>query len=343
MEINALDEAPAQLAPRYMASETGTDRSFMSQEIAMRNSRREKWLDLSFRSFSLFIALLVLGTLLAIVVTLAIGASPILHKMGWQFFNGHEWNPVTGEFSATSAIYGTVVTSGTALILAVPFSFGIAFFVTDLCPNRWRGAINGVIELLAGIPSIIYGMWGLFVLAPLLADYVQEPLSHSLAHAPFIGKLFQGPPIGIGLFPAALVLAIMIIPIITSVMREVFSLVPRSLKEAGYGIGATRWEVMWDIVVPYTRVAILGAIILGLGRALGETMAVTFMIGNSNKISSALFDSGNSIASVIANEFAEASDPQHASALVALGLVLFVITFFVLAIARAMIHQVGNR
>lgn len=303
---------------------------------------RERGRNARFHALVLGVALLVLGVLGAIMLTLVVGAAPLLHKLGLGFLAGREWDPVSGHFSALPAIYGTLVTSFIALFLAVPVSFFIAFFLTEICPPRLRTTLNGVVELLAGIPSIIYGMWGLFVLAPLLADHVQPHLTAWFGHVRFLGEVFQGPPIGIGFLPAALILAIMIIPFITSVMREVFEVVPKTLKEAGYGLGATTWEVVWDIVLPYTRVAIMGGVMLGLGRALGETMAVTFMIGNANNIDIGLFNSGNSIASVIANEFAEAADPMHSSALVALGLILFVIAFGVLAVARLLIARAGR-
>jgi phosphate transport system permease protein len=300
---------------------------------------RERNRDRGFHFLVVALSLLVLVVMAAIMISLFIGSMPVYKALGWSFFSGTDWDPVSSKFSALPAIYGTLVTSGIALLLAVPVSFFIAFFLTQLCPRRLRTPINTVIELLAGIPSIIFGMWGLFVLAPLLADHVQPALDRWFHHVWLLKTVFSGPPIGIGLLPASLILALMITPFITSVMRDVFDVVPQSLKEAGHGIGATTWEVMWDIVLPYTRVAVVGGIMLGLGRALGETMAVTFMIGNANNISLALFDSGNSIASVIANEFAEASDPIHAGALTALGFILFVITFVVLAIARLLIAR----
>ncbi|NNM52469.1 MAG: phosphate ABC transporter permease subunit PstC [Pseudomonadales bacterium] len=304
---------------------------------------RERGRDRRFRWLVTGMAMMVLLVLGAILMSLVIGSMPAFDQFGWKFLTSRAWDPIGNDYGALSAIYGTVVTSAIALLLAVPISFFIAFFLTELCPKRLRSTVNGIIELLAGIPSIIYGMWGLFVLAPLLAQYVQPRLDQWFHHIWLLDRIFQGPPIGIGLLPAALILSLMVVPFITSVMREVFEVVPYSLKEAGYGIGGTTWEVMWDIVVPYTRIAIVGGIMLGLGRALGETMAVTFMIGNNNNISAALFDSGNSIASVIANEFAEAADPLHASALTELGLILFVITFIVLAVARLLIMRVERR
>jgi len=302
----------------------------------------EKQRNQRFKIMILGAALLVLIVLGAIMGTLMVGALPVFEKLGLGFLISQEWDPVSGKFGALPAVYGTLVTSFIAMLIAVPISFFIAFFLTELCPHKLRTPINGVIELLAGIPSIIYGMWGLFVLAPLLADHVQPTLNHTFKHVWLLGDIFTGPPIGVGLLPAAIILAIMVIPFITSVMREVFEVVPQTLKEGGFGLGATTWEVMFDIVLPFTRVAIVGGVMLGLGRALGETMAVTFMIGNANNIDIGLFNPGNSIASVIANEFAEASDPQHAGALIALGLVLFVIAFIVLATARWLIKNTGR-
>ncbi len=320
------------------------------QSLLQGNSSREESVlkaerarDTRFRWFVTGTALLVLAVLGAIVVSLVMGSRLTYEHFGLHFLISSAWNPVTNDYGALPAIYGTLVTSGIALLIAVPVSFFIAFFITELCPRRLRAPVVTVIELLAGIPSIIYGMWGLFILAPIMANDIQPFLTSVFGHIWLLSSVFQGPPIGIGLLPSALILALMIVPFITSVMREVFEVVPFTLKEAGFGIGGTTWEVMWDIVVPYTRIALVGGIMLGLGRALGETMAVTFMIGNNNQISLALFDSGNSIASVIANEFAEASDPLHASALTSLGLILFVITFAVLAIARLLIMRVERK
>lgn len=303
----------------------------------------EKRLDQAFRWGAWITALLVLVVLGSIMITLAVGAWPVFEKFGWGFLTSREWDPVGDQFGALPAVYGTLVTSAIALVLAVPVSFFVAFFLTELCPRPLRAPINGVIELLAGVPSIIYGMWGLFVLAPLMAERIQPWMAEKFSNVWLLGKLFDGPPIGIGMLPAGLILAIMVVPFITAVMREVFEVVPTNLKEAGYGLGATTWEVMWDIVVPHTRVAITGAVMLGLGRALGETMAVTFLIGNANNIEVGLFNSGNSIASLIANEFAEASGSLHGSALLALGFLLFVIAFVVLATARLLIARAEKK
>jgi len=240
-------------------------------------------------------------------------------------------------------IFGTLVTALIAMIIAVPVSFGIALFLTEVAPTRLRAPLAAAIELLAGIPSIIYGMWGLFILAPYLGEHVYPWINDNLGQLPVVGPLFQGPPLGIGMLTAGLVLAIMVIPFISSVMREVFLTVPSRLKESAYALGATTWEVVWDIVLPYTRSAVIGGIFLGLGRALGETMAVTFVIGNAYQLSAGLLEPGTSIAATIANEFGEAVDPLHRSALLALGFVLFVITFIVLAAAKFLLLRLQRQ
>jgi phosphate transport system permease protein len=239
-------------------------------------------------------------------------------------------------------IYGTLATSFIALLIAVPVSFGIALFLTEMSPAWLKRPLGTAIELLAAIPSIIYGIWGLFIFAPLFGDYVQPLLTGTVGRIPVVGQLFQGAPNGIGVFTAGFILSIMIIPFIASVMRDVFEIVPPVLKESAYGLGATTWEVVWNVVLPYTRVGVIGGIMLGLGRALGETMAVTFVIGNAYRISAALFDPGNSIASALANEFNEAADPVHRASLISLGLVLFVLTFIVLACSRLLIAQLAR-
>jgi len=243
------------------------------------------------------------------------------------------------EYGALAAIYGTVVTSVLALLIAVPISFGIALFLTETCPVWLRRPLGTAIELLAGIPSIVYGIWGLFVFAPLFADHIQPPLQALLGDVPIIGSWFSGPPIGVGILTASIVLSLMVIPFIASVMRDVFETVPHVLKESAYGVGCTTWEVVRNVVLPYTRVGVIGGIMLGLGRALGETMAVTFVIGNANRINGSLFAPGTSIASTLANEFGEADPGLHIASLFALGLVLFVITFVVLAISRWLISR----
>ena len=279
------------------------------------------WLTFSF-------AALVMLALVGILVSLLIEAWPALREYGPAFVAGTVWSPGRGEYGAAIAIYGTVVTSAIALLIAVPISFGIAVFLTESCPLGLRRPLGTAIELLAGIPSIIYGIWGLFVLAPLLQEYVQPWFVASGL------PLFAGPPLGVGVFTAGLVLALMVIPFVASVMRDVFETVPPVLKESAYGLGCTTWEVIRHVVVPYTRVGVIGGVMLGLGRALGETMAVTFVIGNANRLSDSLFAPGSSIASTLANEFAEADPGMHIPALYALGLILFAITFVVLGLAK---------
>ena len=304
---------------------------------------RQKWQDALFRSATLFFALLVLAMLAAIIGSLLIGAYPAFAEFGVGFLTSTEWNPVTNRYGALNAIYGTVVTSIIALAIGVPVSFGIAVFLTELCPAWLKRPLGTSVELLAGIPSIIYGMWGLFVFAPIFADYVQPALNKTLGQVAVIGTLFQGPQMGIGMLAAGIILAVMIIPFIASVMRDVFEVVPPILKESAYGLGSTTWEVVRNIVLPYTKVGVIGGIMLGLGRALGETMAVTFVIGNAHRISASLFEPGNSIASTLANEFAEAGKDLHVASLVSLGLVLFLITFIVLACAKFLLLRLEKR
>jgi phosphate transport system permease protein len=300
------------------------------------------WRDRLFERTTLVFALLVLGMLAAILVALGIASMPALEKFGPAFFFTNVWNPVKGLFGGLAPIYGTLVTSAIALLIGVPVSFGIALFLTEMCPVILKRPLGTAIELLAAIPSIIYGIWGLFVFAPLFGDYVQPLLTQTLGRIPVVGVLFHGAPNGIGVLTAGFILSVMIIPFIASVMRDVFEIVPPVLKESAYGIGATTWEVVWNVVLPYTKIGVIGGIMLGLGRALGETMAVTFVIGNAYRISPALFDPGNSIASALANEFNEAADPVHRASLIALGLVLFVLTFIVLACSRLLIAQLAR-
>ena len=264
-------------------------------------------------------------------------------KFGFGFLWSDTWDPVGQQFGALVSIYGTVVSSLIAMVIAVPVSFGIAMFLTEIAPKWMRGPVGTAIELLAGIPSIIYGMWGLFVLVPVLAEHVYPWVDAHMGTWPVVGTLFAGPPLGLGMLTAGLVLAIMVIPFIASVMREVFLTVPGRLKESSYALGSTRWEVVWDVVLPYTRSAVLGGIFLGLGRALGETMAVTFVLGNAHELSASLLMPGNSIAATIANEFSEADSAMYRSSLIALGFVLFLVTFVVLAIARLMLRQLDKR
>ena len=254
-----------------------------------------------------------------------------------------DWDAVQKRFGALVPIYGTLVTALIAMIIAVPVSFGISLFLTEIAPAWMRTPVSAAVELLAGIPSIIYGMWGLFVFVPFMGDHVDPWLDEHLGPLPIIGPLFQGPPIGLGMLTAGVVLGVMVIPFVSSVMREVFITVPVQLKESAYAVGNTTWEVVWDIVLPYTRSAVIGGIFLGLGRALGETMAVTFVLGNAHLLSPSLLQPGNSIAATIANEFTEADSSIYLSSLIALGFLLFVVTFIVLAIARVMLGQLAKR
>jgi len=306
--------------------------------------RREipPWQDALFEGTTRFFALFVLGSLLAILIALSIAAVPAIQKFGFGFFVTDVWNPVTKNFGALAPIYGTLVTSAIALLIGVPVSFGIALFLTEMCPAALKRPLGTAVELLAAIPSIIYGMWGLFVFAPFFGDYIQPLLTKVFGNLWILGPLFQGAPNGIGVLSAGIILAIMVIPFISSVMRDVFEIVPPVLKESAYGIGCTTWEVVWNVVLPYTRVGVIGGVMLGLGRALGETMAVTFVIGNAYKISASLFAPGNSIASALANEFNEAADPVHSAALIMLGLVLFLLTTIVLACSRLLLMQLAK-
>jgi len=299
--------------------------------------RREKRMESVFGTATTFCAVLVLALLVGVIVTLVYGSWPAIKTFGWDFLTRVKWNPVNDEFGALAPLYGTAVTSVLAMFIAVPLSFGIAVFLTETCPNWLRGPISTAIELLASIPSIVFGIWGLFVLAPILQHSVQPWLIDHLGPLPVIGPLFQGPPYGIGVLTASVVLAVMVIPFITAVMREVFRMAPRSLKEAAYGMGATQWNVVWDVVVPWSRTGIVGGIMLGLGRALGETMAVTFVIGNAHRISPSILAPGTTISAAIANEFTEADGDLYTSALIALGLLLFLLTFVIIGSARLML------
>ncbi|KAB7729538.1 phosphate ABC transporter permease PstC [Proteus mirabilis] len=293
--------------------------------------------DVIFSALVRLAALITLLLLAGIIVSLIFASWPSIQQFGLSFLWTKEWDPPAQEFGALVPIYGTVVTSIIALIIAVPVSFGIALFLTELAPNWLKRPLGIAIELLAAIPSIVYGMWGLFIFAPLFATYFQEPVGNVLSSVPIVGELFSGPAFGIGILAAGVILAIMIIPYIASVMRDVFEQTPVMMKESAYGIGCTTWEVIWNIVLPYTRNGVIGGVMLGLGRALGETMAVTFIIGNTYQLDSAsLFMPGNSITSTLANEFAEAETGLHTAALMELGLILFVITFIVLAISKFM-------
>jgi len=299
--------------------------------------------DRQFRWMVTAAGLFVLITLVGAALSMFWGGREAFQTFGFGFLTSTDWDPVQRKFGALVPIYGTLVTALIAMLIAVPISFGIALFLTEVSPLWLRTPIGSAIELLAGIPSIIYGMWGLFVLVPYLAEHVFPWLNDNLGEWPVIGPMFQGPPLGIGMLTAGLVLAIMVIPFISSVMREVFLTVPSRLKESAYALGSTTTEVVWNIVLPYTRSAVIGGIFLGLGRALGETMAVTFVLGNAHFLSVSLLEPGNSIAATIANEFTEADSPIYLSSLVALGFLLFVVTFVVLSIAKLMLMSLKRR
>ncbi|MCU0937694.1 MAG: phosphate ABC transporter permease PstC [Burkholderiaceae bacterium] len=296
--------------------------------------------DVLFAGLARGAAILTLGLLVGIIISLLIGAWPSIQANGLRFLVTAEWDPVQEKFGGLVMIYGTLMTSAIALIIAVPVSFGIALFLTELSPAWLKRPLGTAIELLAAIPSIVYGMWGLLVFAPILATYVQQPLQQVFGNVPVLGALFSGAPVGIGILSAGIILAIMIIPFIAAVMRDVFEVTPALLKESAYGLGSTTWEVVWKVVLPYTKAGVIGGIMLGLGRALGETMAVTFVIGNFNQLDSlSLFEAANSITSALANEFAEAQTGIHQASLIYLGLVLFLITAIVLALSKLLLSR----
>ena len=314
------------------------------RQAAMHSTMRTQRIqDFFFHKITMLFAASVLIVLVGIIISLIIGAIPAFREFGPGFITRAEWDPVNEQYGALIAITGTLVTSFIALLIAFPISFGIALFLTEICPVWLRRPMGTAVELLAGVPSIIYGMWGLFVFAPVFGDYVQPLLKSTLGALPIIGKLFSGPTMGMGILTAGLILAVMIIPFISSVMRDVFEIVPAVLKESAYGLGCTKWEVVRKIVLPYTKTGVVGGVMLGLGRALGETMAVTFVIGNANTLSWSLFSAGNSISSTLANEFAEASNPLHVSSLFALALILFAITFIVLSAAKLMLAGMSRK
>jgi phosphate transport system permease protein len=298
------------------------------------------WVDTLFSVLAHGAAILTLALLAGIILSLVIGAAPAIEKYGLSFLWRSEWDPVQNEYGGLVMIYGTLATSFIALLIGVPVSFGIALFLTELSPGWLKRPLGVAIELLAAVPSIVYGMWGLLVFSPILSTYVQQPLQSWFGNVPVLGALFSGAPVGIGILSAGIILAIMVIPFIASVMRDVFEVTPPMLKESAYGLGATTWEVVFKVVLPYTKTGVIGGIMLGLGRALGETMAVTFVIGNFNQLDSlSLFQAANSISSALANEFAEAGEGLHQASLIYLGLVLFFITFVVLACSRVLLSQ----
>ena len=299
--------------------------------------------DAAFRVVLLAAAAFVLLVLGAAAASMLWGGRDAFATFGWKFLVSDQWDAVGHQFGAFVPIYGTLVSSAIAMVIAIPVSFGIALFLTEIAPTWMRGPVGAAIELLAGIPSIIYGMWGLFSFVPFMAEYVLPWVNRNIGQVPWIGPLFRGPPLGIGMLTAGIVLGIMVIPFISSVMRDVFRTVPVSLRESSYALGSTTWEVVWNVVLPYTRSAVVGGIFLGLGRALGETMAVTFVLGNAHQLSTSLLMPGNSIAATIANEFTEADSDIYLSSLIALGFLLFVVTFVVLAIARLMLHSLARK
>jgi phosphate transport system permease protein len=302
--------------------------------------RRLPWGDAAFSIAAHGAAWLTLSLLVGIIVSLVVGAWPSISEYGLSFLWRSEWDPVNDRYGGLVMIYGTLATSAIALLIAVPVSFGIALFLTELSPSWLRRPLGVAIELLAAVPSIVYGMWGLLVFGPILAQFVQQPLQSLLGGVPVLGALVSGAPVGIGILSAGIILAIMVIPFIASVTRDVFETTPAMLKESAYGLGSTTWEVVWKVVLPYTKTGVIGAIMLGLGRALGETMAVTFVIGNFNQLNSlSLFEAANSITSALANEFAEANPGLHQASLIYLGLILFFITFVVLALSKWLLSR----
>lgn len=311
--------------------------------VNSKHALRQRFAERFFGGATLAAAILVLLILGGVVFSLLKGAWPALSHFKLDFLTKEVWNPVTEQFGALAPVYGTLVTSLIAMVIAIPVSFGIAIFLTELCPRWLRRPVGVAIELLAAVPSIIFGIWGLFVLSPILQRHVQPWIIEHMGEWPWVGQLFQGPPFGIGILTAGLVLAIMVLPFIAAVMRDVFETVPDVLKESGYGLGATTWEVIWKVVVPHARTGIVGGIMLGLGRALGETMAVTFVIGNAHRISTSILAPGTTISAAIANEFTEAVGDLYTSSLVALGVLLFLITFAVIAAARFMLLRLDRR
>ena len=328
MTSTAVETAPATGAPTL-------DRA--------RALARLRGADSSFRIMTLIAALVVLVLLLGVAISLFIGAWPAFHAFGFDFFISDAWSPPKQRFGAAAAIYGTLISSIIAMIIGVPVGLGVAVFLTELCPPTLRRPIGVAIELLAGIPSIIYGIWGVYYFRPFMQDYAQPFLIHTLGNIPLIGVLFAGPPLGYGLLTAGLVLAVMILPFVTAIARDVFETVPAVLKEAAYGVGATTFEVVGAIVLPYTRVGVIGGVMLALGRALGETMAVTFVIGNAPHIHASILAQGTTISAMIANSFADADPGLFTSSLLAMGFILFIITFIVLAAARLMLARLEQK
>jgi len=330
----------AAILPADSASADRSEPQPQSMKPPPPRRRVAPWADAVFAALSQGAAWLTLLLMVGIIGSLIIGATPALKAFGLGFLTSAEWDPVQEKFGGLVMIYGTLASSFIALVIAVPVSFGIAIFLTELSPSWLKRPLGIAIELLAAVPSIVYGMWGLLVFGPILATFVQQPLQAVFTGVPFIGALFSGPPVGIGILSAGIILAIMIIPFIASVMRDVFEVTPPMLKESAYGLGATTWEVVSKVVLPYTKTGVVGGVMLGLGRALGETMAVTFVIGNMSQLNSlSVFEAANSITSTLANEFAEAGEGLHQASLMYLGLVLFLITFVVLAISKLLLAR----
>ena len=321
-----------------MAAETA-----VIQRVAAGSGRAGTIGDALFRWLTFLFALLVLLILGGVIVALVDGALAAFRAVGFPFVFSEIWNPVTQKFGALAPIYGTLVTSAIAMLVGIPVAFGVAVFITEICPLWLKRPLATMIELLAAIPSIIYGIWGLFVFAPFVQQYIQPAIIDTFGQIPGIGALFAGPPLGIGVLTAGFILAVMVLPFISSIMRDVFETVPAMLKESAYGLGATRGEVVRSIVLPYTRIGVVGGIMLGLGRALGETMAVTFVIGNAHNISASILQPGTTISASLANEFTEAFGDLYRSSLIALGLILFIITFIVLAIAKLMLLRLQKQ
>jgi len=329
-------------APSYIATGETIRADMRNRPPVVR--RASPWADVLFSLLAHAAAWLTLALLAGIIVSLLVGAAPAIREYGLSFLWRSEWDPVQNRYGGLVMIYGTLMTSLIALLIAVPVSFGIALFLTELSPLWLKRPLGTAIELLAAVPSIVYGMWGLLVFSPILSQYVQQPLQSIFKGVPFLGQLFSGAPVGIGLLSAGIILAIMVIPFIASVMRDVFDVTPPMLKESAYALGSTTWEVVWKVVLPYTKTGVVGGIMLGLGRALGETMAVTFVIGNFNQLNSlSLFEAANSITSALANEFGEAAPGLHQASLIYLGLVLFFITFVVLGISKILLEQLKRR
>lgn len=330
------------MAATLPASHYDPDKMQRSEPMGRPPERRRAapWADTLFSVLAHGAAILTLLLLAGIIISLLLGALPAIREFGLRFLVTADWDPVQDKYGGLVMIYGTLMTSLIALVIAVPVSFGIALFLTELSPGWLRRPLGTAVELLAAVPSIVYGMWGLLVFSPVLSTYVQQPLQSLFGNTPFLKDLVSGAPVGIGILSAGIILAIMIIPFIASVMRDVFEVTPAMLKESAYGLGATTWEVVFKVVLPYTKTGVIGGIMLGLGRALGETMAVTFVIGNANQLNGpSLFEAANSITSVLANEFAEASEGLHQASLLYLALVLFFITFVVLSLSKLLLAQ----